>query len=265
VVEKAAWLTTDGTDDPDGTETSTVPRLRLNGLSKHFPGPRGEVIPALCDFTLEVADGELLAVIGPSASGKTTLLRLIAGLEEPDSGSIRADDCDITALPPRSRDVAMVFQSLALYPHLTAGDNIGFGLRLRRVPRDEIVQRVTAMAARLGINNILGRLPGDLSAGQRQRVALARALVRRPKVLLLDEPFSHLDRSLRRELCQEVQALHGEFALTTLLVTHDTREAKSLAGRVALLNAGRMEQVGSFDAVRARPASEFVAAFLEEE
>ncbi len=255
-------MTTDGTDSTDEIETNAVPRILLEGLSKTFRVARGEVIHALRDVSLEVADRELLALVGPSASGKTTLLRLIAGLETPDSGTVLAGDRELTRLPPQVRDVAMVFQSLALYPHLTARDNIGFGLRLRGVPRREIDLRVDELAGRLGIENALARHPADLSAGQRQRVALARALVRRPGVLLLDEPFSHLDHPLRRELCRELLTLHREFALTTLLVTHDTPEAEGLAERVAVLNGGRLEQIGRFEELRTNPASAFVAAFL---
>jgi ABC-type sugar transport system ATPase subunit len=251
-------------DDTDDTESNTVPRLQLSALNKRFAGARGEVIHALRDVSLEVADGELLAIVGPSASGKTTLLRVIAGLETPDSGTVVAEVRELTHLPPQAREVAMVFQSLALYPHLTARDNIGFGLRLRGLPPGDRSTRVNKLAGRLGIASVLDRHPADLSAGQRQRVALARALAQRPRILLLDEPFSHLDRPLRRELCGELRVLHRELALTTLLVTHDTREAEGLAGRAALLHDGRLEQVGRFEDLRASPATAFVASFMGE-
>ncbi len=243
-------------------KTPGVPKLQLHALSKGFSGPEGQTIRAVDDVSLEIADGELLAVVGPSASGKTTLLRLIAGLESLDSGRIRLGDTDVTDRPPGARHVAMVFQTLALYPHLTAAQNIGFGLKLQGTGTKEIHQRTVFIAEQLKIADCLDRRPFELSGGQRQRVALARALIRRPSILLLDEPFSHLDRPLRRQLCRDWKAFHVEFQLTTLLVTHHLDEAEALGQRLAVMNRGRIEQVGCVQELRAQPATPFVGDFL---
>jgi multiple sugar transport system ATP-binding protein len=239
-----------------------VPRLELQGLRKHFTAPGGERIPALQNLFLTVETQEVVSVVGPSACGKTTMLRLIAGLEAPDDGQILVDGRNINGLPAQERRVAMVFQSLALYPHLTVAQNIGFGLRLRKRPPAEIRQRTEAIAGRLDIGKCLSRRPFELSGGQRQRVALARALVREPDILLLDEPLSHLDGPLRRQLCRELKVLHVEFNLTTLLVTHDFAEAEALGQRIAVMQEGRSVQVGSATELRTRPATPFVAEFL---
>jgi multiple sugar transport system ATP-binding protein len=240
-----------------------VPRLELQSLSKDFAGPGGRRICALQQVSMEAEDRELLAVVGPSASGKTTLLRLIAGLEDPGEGRILADGRDITRQPAGKRDTAMVFQTLALYPHMTVAGNIGFSLRLRGVSRVEIRKRVDGIAERLRIRDCLERAPFELSGGQRQRVALARALIRKPGVLLLDEPFSHLDGPLRRQLRSELKSLHAEFRLTTLLVTHDVAEAEALGHRLAVMNQGRIEQQGSAEALHLKPATAFVGEFLK--
>ncbi len=242
--------------------TPAVPKLQLQALRKQFSGPGGSTIRAVEDVSIGIADGEWLAMVGPSACGKTTLLRLIAGLESLDSGCIRLGDRDITRHAPEVRQVAMVFQTLALYPHLTAAENIGFGLKLQGAPTEEIRQRTARMAGRLGIADCLDRRPFELSGGQRQRVALARALIREPSLLLLDEPFSHLDRALRRQLCRDWKHLHAELRLTTLLVTHQLDEAEALGERLAVMNQGRIEQVGPAAELRARPATPFVSEFL---
>jgi len=209
-----------------------------------------------------IAAGELLALVGPSGCGKTTTLRLIAGLETPDAGSIKFGDQVVNTVPPKGRDVAMVFQHHALYPHLSAAENLAFGLTLRGVGRAEISQRVNEMADKLGISRCLARKPAELSGGERQRVALGRALIRKPGILLLDEPFANLDAPLRRELRRELQHLHQEQNLTTLLVTHDQAEALALGNRVVVMNAGQIEQVGAAADLRERPATPFVRAFL---
>lgn len=245
-----------------GTRDFLVPDLKLQALSKHFVGPDGKRTDAVQSASLDVSDGELLAIVGPSASGKTTLLRLIAGLETVEQGCIRIADVDVTMRPPQERPVAMVFQTLALYPHMTTAQNIGFGLRLRGVNRDEIRRRTAEIAGRLDIVNCLDRQPYELSGGQRQRVALARALIRKPAVLLLDEPLSHLDGPLRRRLCGELKGLHAEFRLTTLLVTHDLSEAEALGERLAVMHNGTIAQVGCVTEVRAKPATPFVAEFV---
>jgi multiple sugar transport system ATP-binding protein len=243
-------------------ETPAVPDLNLQALCKHFIGPDGQRIEAVRSASLEVAHRELLAIVGPSASGKTTLLRLIAGLETVDRGRVQIAGADVSAQPPSKRNLAMVFQMLALYPHLTAAQNIGLGLRLRGTARNEVDQRVRGIAGRLEITSSLDRRPSELSAGQRQRVALARALIRKPDILLLDEPFSHLDAPLRRQLCRELRTLHDEFQLTSLLVTHNIAEAEALGHRVAVMHRGRIEQVDSVEELRAKPATPFVAEFL---
>lgn len=237
----------------------------LQALAKAFAPSRrnGAISQAVAGASLEVPAGELLALVGPSGSGKTTLLRLIAGLEEPDAGTIAIGGRDQARVPPGERDVAMVFQTLALYPHLTARDNLAFGLRLRGAPADAIAARVNETAAMLGIKDCLARRPAELSGGQRQRVALGRALVRRPKVLLLDEPFANLDAPLRRELRCELQRLHRELGLTIILVTHDQAEALALGQRVAVMNEGRIEQVAAPAEIQSLPATPFVSAFLD--
>ena len=240
-----------------------MPNLTLQALSKSFVGPDGQRIGAVQNISLEVEDGELLAVVGTSASGKTTLLRLVAGLETPDDGQLQVGTNNITRHPPQERDMAMVFQTLALYPHMTAAENIGFGLRLRGITKGEIRQRTAQLADRLHIQDCLERRPFELSGGQQQRVALARALIRKPEILLLDEPLSHLDGPLRRQLGRELKALHAEFNLTTLWVTHDLAEAEAVGHRLAVMNRGRIEQVGSADELRMRPATPFVAEFLQ--
>lgn len=202
-------------------------------------------------------------MVGPSGSGKTTLLRLIAGLETPEGGTVRLAGRDLAGVPPATRDVAMVFQNLALYPHLTARENLAFGLRLRRVPYEEIRERVRRMAERLGLTDCLHRRPGELSGGQRQRVALGRALIRRPAVLLLDEPFAQLDAPLRRELRVELRRLHAEWRCATLLVTHDPAEALALGDRVAVLRAGRIVQLAVPAELQARPADDFVRELFD--
>lgn len=239
--------------------------IAIQSLAKTFRAPEwaGSSIPAVDGLSLEVSAGELLALVGPSGCGKTTLLRLIAGLEEPDSGGIAIAGQDQRGVPPERRDVAMVFQTLALYPHMTARGNLEFGLKLRKVPTAETAARVDETARLLGLTDCLGRRPAELSGGQRQRVALGRALVRGPKVLLLDEPFANLDTPLRREMRRELQRLHRELKLTTILVTHDQAEALALGQRVAVMNAGKLEQVAEPEILRAQPASPFVAAFLD--
>ncbi len=243
-------------------ETSRVSRVALANLTKHFAA-KGQVIAAVQQLHLDVAAGELLALVGPSGSGKTTTLRLIAGLESPDGGSVALAGVVVNDVAPKDRAVAMVFQRDALFPHLTARENLGLGLKLRGVAREEIQQRVASVAAVLGIEDCLRRKPGELSGGQRQRVALGRALVRQPKVLLLDEPFAHLDAPLRRELRRELLRLHREQNLTTILVTHDQAEALALGQRVGVMNRGRLEQVATPEELRAKPATKFVAEFLD--
>jgi multiple sugar transport system ATP-binding protein len=240
-----------------------MPRVVLDNVTKHFPGPNGQATCAVNRASLTVEDKELMALVGPSGCGKTTTLRLVAGLEVPDAGTVALDGQVANSVPAKDRDIAMVFQNLALYPHMTARENLAFGLRLRKLPAAEIEQRVRTTAELLGIADCLARRPAELSGGQRQRVALGRALVRRPGLLLLDEPFANLDAPLRRELRRELLRLHGALNLTTLLVTHDQAEALALGRRVAVMRAGAVEQVGPPAELRARPATPFVAAFLD--
>jgi len=239
-----------------------MPRIVLEGVSKSFAGADRKSVTAVERLTLTVQDRELLVLVGPSGCGKTTTLRLIAGLETPDDGRILFDEKPVTALPPVDRDVAMVFQSHALFPHLTAYQNLAFGLRLRHLPRQEINSRVGETAELLGITDCLERKPGKLSGGERQRVALGRALVRRPKVLLLDEPFSHLDEPLRIQLRVELLALRSRLDTTILYVTHDQAEALSLGDRVAVLRQGKLQQVGRPAEIYDAPANTFVAGFI---
>jgi len=219
-------------------------------------------VTALDDFSLLVADGELVAVVGPSGCGKSTLLRITAGLDRPSSGAIRVGGRRIDELPPHARDVAMVFQSYALYPHMTVRDNIEFPLRMRGVGRSERHAQATQIAEALELGTLLDRRPAELSGGQRQRVALARALVRHPALFLLDEPLSNLDAQLRVDVRQYIRALHRRLHVTTLYVTHDQTEAMTLGDRVAVLRGGRLQQADTPAAVYERPANGFVAAFI---
>jgi ABC-type sugar transport system ATPase subunit len=232
--------------------------IALDSVRRVFPG--GQV--AIAGVTLSIADGERLAVVGPSGSGKSTLLRLIAGLESPSSGRIRIGDVDVTELPPERRDLAMVFQNYALYPHQTVHENLAFGLRMRRVPRATIDQRVRAVAASLGLDALLSRRPAALSGGQRQRVALGRAIIRDPRAFLFDEPLSNLDPRLRGATRAELVALHQRLGATMVYVTHDQEEAMTLGQRIAVLRDGRLEQVAPPDELYARPENLFVAQFI---
>jgi multiple sugar transport system ATP-binding protein len=240
-----------------------VSRLVLEQLTKSFPAPNGQPVVAVKEVSFTISAGELLTLLGPSGCGKTTTLRLIAGLETPDAGTITFNGRLGNSMAPKDRDVAMVFQHHALYPHLTAAENLAFGLMIRGMGRAEISQRINELAGKLGLSKCLARKPAELSGGERQRVALGRALIRKPGILLLDEPFANLDAPLRRELRRDLLCLHREQNLTTLLVTHDQAEALALGNRVAVMNEGRIEQIGSPAELRERPATPFVAAFLD--
>ena len=218
--------------------------------------------PALDAVSLDIQDGELFVLLGPSGSGKTTALRCVAGLEEPSDGEILIGEREVTSLPPADRDVAMVFQTYALYPHLSVRENIAFGLEVRRVPTVDVARRVQATAERLGLSALLDRHPAHLSGGERQRVALGRALVREPRVFLLDEPLSNLDPALRAELRAQLLELHHDLKATMVYVTHDQVDAMTLGQRIAILDAGRLRQVGTPADLYGRPADVFVARFL---
>ncbi len=230
----------------------------ISHLGKTFPGG----IRAVDDLCLEVGDHELLALMGPSGCGKSTTLRLLAGLEQPTTGRIDIAGRPAEHLPPRARDVAMVFQQGALYPHLSVRGNLGFGLKLRRTPEREIGPRVAEAAAALGIAALLDRRPGELSYGQQQRVALGRAIVRRPRLFLLDEPLSSLDAALRRQLRHEIRRLHQQLGVPMIHVTHDAGEAMALGQRIAILCDGRLQQVADPQTLYDRPANRFVASCL---
>src|SRR6266705_6176180 len=217
-------------------------RVALRNLTKGF-GAGAK--PVLRDLSLEVSDGEFVVLLGPSGCGKTTALRCVAGLESPDSGEILIGDRDVTLLPPAERDVAMVFQNYALYPHLTARQNIAFPLEMRGLRKTEVSRRVQETAARLGLGELLDRRPGQLSGGQRQRVALGRAIVRAPQVFLFDEPLSNLDAKLRIAMRVEIRKLQRRLSTTSIYVTHDQLEAMTLADILVVMNGGRVEQIGN--------------------
>jgi len=239
--------------------SSVVPRLNVEHLWKSLGGFE------LADVCLEVEVGEYFVVLGPSGAGKTVLLQLIAGILKPDRGRVLIDGVDVTRSPPESRCIGYVPQNYALFPHLTVYSNIAFGLKLRKVPRKEVDERVRGVAEKLGIAHLLHRKPRTLSGGEAQRVALARALAIEPKVLLLDEPLSAVDPVLRWELRDYLRKIHREFEATVVHVTHDFTEALALADRIAVLNKGRVEQVGDPREVFYRPKSEFVAWFTRAE
>jgi multiple sugar transport system ATP-binding protein len=231
--------------------------VRLEDLSKRY----GDTA-VLAGLTLTIRDGEFFALVGPSGCGKSTLLHLLAGLAAPSGGRILFDGRDVTPLEPRARDVAVVFQSYALYPHMTVAENLAFPLRVAGVARDRMRDEVGEVARRLGIEPLLQRRPRELSGGQRQRVALGRALIRKPRVFLLDEPLSNLDAPLRASMRAELRRLHDELKITMIYVTHDHTEAMTLGDRLAVLERGSIRQVGTPDEVSRRPADAFVAGFI---
>lgn len=259
--------------------------VELKNVCKIFRQKKGEDVYAVRDLNFTIADKELVVLLGPSGCGKTTTLRLIAGLEELSSGTISINGAAMNAVPPQDRDIAMVFQRDALYPHMTAFENMAFGLKLRRVAKAEIRTRIHSTAEMLGLAPLLNRHPRALSGGERQRTALGRALVRKPKVLLLDEPLSQLDRPLRAQLRKEISKLHAQLGLTILYVTHDQSEALALSTcrqhpadisktprldsmpstRLALMRSGGLEQVGDSQTLLNHPANDFVANFFKVE
>ncbi|RDD96920.1 sn-glycerol-3-phosphate ABC transporter ATP-binding protein UgpC [Paracoccus pantotrophus] len=214
------------------------------------------------DLDLKIANGEFVVLVGPSGCGKTTLLRMIAGLEPTTAGQIFVGDRDVTSLSPKNRDIAMVFQSYALYPHMTAAENMGFSLKLAKVPTAKISEQVARAAKVLHIDHLLARKPKELSGGQRQRVAMGRAMVRQPAVYLFDEPLSNLDAQLRTSMRAEIKRMHLEEKQTVIYVTHDQIEAMTLADRIVAMKGGKIEQIGTPDALYNRPESVFVAKFI---
>jgi iron(III) transport system ATP-binding protein len=239
--------------------TSGGARVRLDAISKRF----GATV-AVDSVSLTVEPGEFLTLLGPSGCGKTTTLRMVAGLEEPTAGRILIDDEDVTDRPPHARDITMVFQSYALFPHLSVFENVAYGLRVLRRPADEVRQRVGEALGLAGIGDLGARQPAALSGGQQQRVALARALVLQPKVLLFDEPLSNLDAKLRKRMRDEIRTLQRRAGITALYVTHDQAEALAVSDRIAVMAGGRVEQLGAPAEIYRRPATRFVADFIGE-
>jgi sn-glycerol 3-phosphate transport system ATP-binding protein len=235
--------------------------LHFERVVKRYEGAR-EPVTAIHGLSADVGDGEFVVIVGPSGCGKSTLLRMVAGLETISDGTIRIGERVVNHLEPARRDIAMVFQNYALYPHMTVFDNMAYGLKLRGVPKEEIRRRVEQAAAILELGHLLQRKPRQLSGGQRQRVAMGRAIVRQPQVFLFDEPLSNLDAKLRVQTRLEIQKLHRDLGITSLFVTHDQVEAMTLAQRVMVMNAGRMEQFGTPEEVYHRPATTFVATFI---
>jgi multiple sugar transport system ATP-binding protein len=236
-----------------------VAQLQYRDVVKRFPDVG---VDALKAFNLEVPDGAFVVMLGPSGCGKTTALRVLAGLEAPTAGSVFIGNQDVTPLPPRDRDVAMVFQNYALYPHLSIADNIGYPLRIRKVPKVDRAAAVERAATALEIESLLDRRPKQLSGGQRQRVALARAIVRSPAAFLMDEPLSNLDATLRTAMRAEIKRLQKELDTTMVYVTHDQAEAMTMADLIVVMNAGEVQQVGRPNEVYERPVNRFVATFL---
>src|SRR5438874_580016 len=234
-------------------------KVEYDDVWKQFPTRDA---PAVRGLTLDIADGEFLVLLGPSGCGKTTALRMLAGLEEPDRGDIRIGGKSVIRLEPKDRDVALVFQSYALYPHLSAQENIRYPLKVRHLSRAEQDRKVNAVAEMLGIGHLLPRRPVQLSGGEQQRVALARAIVREPRVFLMDEPLSNLDAKLRVHTRTELKTLQRELGTTMVFVTHDQAEAMTMGDRIAVLDAGRLQQLGSPDTVYDHPANLIVAEFI---
>ncbi|MDO4613751.1 MAG: sn-glycerol-3-phosphate ABC transporter ATP-binding protein UgpC [Actinomycetaceae bacterium] len=233
--------------------------VKFDNVTRIYPGATE---PAVKSLNLEVKDGEFLVLVGPSGCGKTTSLRMLAGLEDVNEGHIYIGDKDVTNVQPKDRDIAMVFQNYALYPHMTVRDNMGFALKIAKLPKDEINARVEKAAKTLGLTQYLDRKPKALSGGQRQRVAMGRAIVRQPQVFLMDEPLSNLDAKLRVQTRTQIASLQHELGVTTLYVTHDQTEAMTMGDRIAVIKDGLLQQVGSPRELYDRPANSFVAGFI---
>ena len=235
--------------------------LKINGIRKCF-GKGDNTVEVLKRIDIDVASGEFLILVGPSGCGKSTLLNIIAGLEEPTEGSISIGDTNVVGVPPAQRDIAMVFQSYALYPTMSVAENIGFALEIRKVPKAERQARIAEVAAMLQIEHLLDRRPSQLSGGQRQRVAMGRALARNPQLFLFDEPLSNLDAKLRVEMRAEIKRLHQLSGITSVYVTHDQVEAMTLGSRIAVMKGGVLQQLGTPDDIYNRPANTYVATFI---
>jgi len=235
--------------------------LHIQGIRKTF-GKADKTVEVLKKIDIDVAPGEFLILVGPSGCGKSTLLNIIAGLEDPTEGAIRIGDRNVVGVPPAQRDIAMVFQSYALYPTMSVADNIGFALEMRKVPKPERDKRIGEVAAMLQIEHLLDRRPAQLSGGQRQRVAMGRALARQPQLFLFDEPLSNLDAKLRVEMRAEIKRLHQASGITSVYVTHDQIEAMTLGSRIAVMKGGVLQQLGTPDDIYNRPANTYVATFI---
>jgi multiple sugar transport system ATP-binding protein len=231
--------------------------IRLTGVKETY-----QKLQVIHGVDVAIADGEFIVIVGPSGCGKSTLLRMIAGLETITEGEIAIGGRVVNDVEPKDRNIAMVFQNYALYPHMTVHENMSFGLRLKKIPKEEIEKRVQKAAGILGLSELLGRKPKQLSGGQRQRVAMGRAIVRDPKVFLFDEPLSNLDAKLRVQMRTEIKKIHQQVRTTTVYVTHDQVEAMTLADRVVVMNGGRIEQIGAPNELYHRPATKFVAGFI---
>ncbi|MFC7044253.1 ABC transporter ATP-binding protein [Halobacteriaceae archaeon GCM10025711] len=251
------------TGDEGAEDRSRAVSLRLENVTKVFD-EGGAAVVAVDDVSLTIYDGEFVVLVGPSGCGKTTTLRMVAGLEQPTEGRIEINGVDVAGLDPRERDVAMVFQNYALYPHKTVRENISFPLKIRRYPGDEVESRVASVSEMLDIPELLERRPSDLSGGQQQRVALGRAVVRDPELFLFDEPLSNLDAKLRIQMRTELNKLHDRVGKTSVYVTHDQAEAMTLGDRVAVMNDGRIQQLAPPQVVYQQPANRFVAGFIGE-
>lgn len=237
-------------------------KVILEKVSKWFVGPKKSRVTAVSGLNLEIQNGEFVVFVGPSGCGKTTTLRMIAGLEQMDEGSIFMDEVKVNDVHPKDRDVAMVFQNYALYPHLNVFENMSLGLKLRKFPKSEIKQRIEEASSMLGVGDLLERMPDQLSGGQRQRVAVGRALVRRPKVFLFDEPLSNLDARMRLQMRMELTELHQKLGSTMIYVTHDQAEAMTMGDRIVVMHDGELQQVDKPVEVYQQPKNQFVAGFI---
>ncbi len=245
----------------DSAETTAVPAIELAGVSKEFR-TAGDVVAAVRTMDLQIVEGEFFSLLGPSGCGKTTTMRMIAGFEDPTTGTVRLHGRDVTGIPPNKRDVNMVFQSYALFPHMNVFENVAFGLRRRNVPKDQIARQANDMLEIVNLSGRGHRRPRELSGGQQQRVALARALVNHPRALLLDEPLGALDLKLRQAMQVELKRIQREVGITFVYVTHDQNEALTMSDRIAVMNDGHIEQLASPWEIYEHPATRFVAGFI---